>query len=71
MRDLNNLLLLYTLQVAVESLKHNPDQAIDDSQFQLVLARKIEELRSRTHLRSDGWTKPDPAAFEQKTALLT
>ena len=70
MRDLNNLLLRHTLQVALESLMPNPDQAFQDSQLQLAPTRKTEDLRRRTDFSGDGWIKPDRLPFGQKTAFL-
>lgn len=65
MRDLDTILLLYSLRMALVSLEQNPDLDRDYPGMRdltLLLKRQIGKIESRARLVDDGWLRPDKAA---------
>jgi len=67
MRDLNNILLLYSLRVAFTPLEHFSSTADGDYyELKTILKQHVSRLENRLHWSSeDGWTRPDAASSRQ------
>ena len=74
MQNLNTILVLYTLRLALMSLEQNPDldhEYPGTRNLTTILKRQIRTIENRSHLVNDGWLRPDPATARRTHAKRT